>query len=64
MTVLLENVMAAKATVEAKYEAQTAAGSPLSPNQQAEILIAQVQAILAGEVLTIEPAAEDTHGTA
>jgi chorismate mutase len=43
---LAERVAAAKAAAEAKYAGQH---SPLDPNQQAEILIAQVQAIAAGD---------------
>lgn len=46
---LLDRVVAARATVEAKYPHQMQSGSPLNETQQAEILIAQVQAILAGE---------------
>jgi hypothetical protein len=52
---LAERVVAAKEAVEAKYAAQLANNIPLDPNQQAEILIAQVNAILAGETLAIEP---------
>jgi hypothetical protein len=47
---LAEQVAAAKSAAEAKYAGQT---SPLDPNQLAEILIAQVQAILAGETITM-----------
>jgi hypothetical protein len=51
MASLADKVAAAKAEVEAKYAAQTA---PLDPNQQAEILIAQVQAIISGETITLQ----------
>ena len=44
---LLENVLAAKAAAEAVYSAQTESGQPLSETQKAEILIAQVRAIIA-----------------
>lgn len=46
---LLDRVVAARSVVEAKYPHQMQSGSPLNETQQAEILIAQVQAILAGE---------------
>jgi hypothetical protein len=51
---LAARVVAAKDEVEAKYAAQLANNIPLDPNQQAEILIAQVNAIFAGETLTLE----------
>lgn len=59
---LIERVVAAKAAAESKYAAQAANGVAMDPNQQAEILIAQVQAILAGEHLEPEP--EKTDGAA
>lgn len=55
---LAEKVAAAKAAVEAKYAVQTASGVPLDPNQTAEVLIAQVQAILTGETVTLTAESE------
>jgi hypothetical protein len=54
MASLPEKVAAAKSAVEAKYASQTASGVPLDPNQQAELLIAQVQAILGSETITLQ----------
>lgn len=47
MPTVIESVLAAKAEIEAKYAAQTRNGVPLSPAQEAESLIAQIQAVLA-----------------
>ena len=55
---LLENVLAAKAAAEAAYASHVQNGGSLSESQHAEILIAQVKAILAGETPTPEPESE------
>jgi hypothetical protein len=55
---LIDKVMAAKVATEAKFASQVSNGIPLSDAQNTEILIAQVQAILGGETISIQPATE------
>jgi hypothetical protein len=52
---LIDHVLEAKAAAEAPFVNQVAMGTPLDPRQVAEILIAQVQAIIDAEKV---PAAE------
>jgi hypothetical protein len=55
---LLDQVLAAKAAAEAKFADQVSNGIHLSETQNAEILIAQVQAIIGGEKPDSEPKSE------